>query len=145
MPTHFRHPSLDEHAPDIRQVYMHYTNIHSPVQTSVRRTRIISADIHQMGSGESRFTVLLIVGGKVTKTDSVVCWLFACLGLTSTETALVRSVTVLGRDKDCSSSVLLYVHRDRMEGRGAQDGHLDFHTAPAAVVLLNVLGCRLTY
>ena len=30
-----------------------------------------------------------------------------------------------------SSSLLLYVHRDRKEGRGAQeDGHLDFHTAP---------------
>ena len=24
--------------------------------------------------------------------------------------------------------MLLYVHRD--EGRGAQDGHLDFHTSP---------------
>ena len=35
-------------------------------------------------------------------------------------------------------------------GTGAQDGHLDFHTAPElfiaqdSVVLLNVLGCRLT-
>ena len=31
-----------------------------------------------------------------------------------------------------SSSVLLYVHRDHKDyqGRGAQDGHLDFHTAP---------------
>ena len=31
-----------------------------------------------------------------------------------------------------SSSVLLYVHRDRTDcsGREAQDGHLDFHTAP---------------
>ena len=30
------------------------------------------------------------------------------------------------------SSVLLYVHRDHKDykGRGAQDGHLDFHTAP---------------
>ena len=34
---------------------------------------------------------------------------------------------------------------------GAQDGHLDFHTTPelcysyGSVVLLNVLGCRLTY
>ena len=29
------------------------------------------------------------------------------------------------------SSVLLYVHRDRTDyqGRGAQDGHLDFHIA----------------
>ena len=30
-----------------------------------------------------------------------------------------------------SSSVLLYVHRDNIkefQGRGAQDGHLDFHT-----------------
>ena len=28
-------------------------------------------------------------------------------------------------------SVLLYVHRNRNSlGRGAQDGHLDFHTAP---------------
>ena len=34
-------------------------------------------------------------------------------------------------------------------GTGAQDGHLDFHTAPELcgddVVGLNVLGCRLTY
>ena len=32
----------------------------------------------------------------------------------------------------CSSPVLLYVHRDHKDysGRGAQDGHLDFHTAP---------------
>ena len=31
-----------------------------------------------------------------------------------------------------SSSVLLYVHGDRtgFQGQGAQDGHLDFHTAP---------------
>ena len=30
------------------------------------------------------------------------------------------------------SSLLLYVHRDRTnyQGRGARDGHLDFHTAP---------------
>ena len=30
------------------------------------------------------------------------------------------------------SSVLLYVHRDHKDclGRGAQDGHLDFHTVP---------------
>ena len=31
-----------------------------------------------------------------------------------------------------SSSMLLYVHRDRKdcERRGARDGHLDFHTTP---------------
>ena len=31
-----------------------------------------------------------------------------------------------------NSSVLRDVHRDRKDyqGRGAQDGHLDFHTAP---------------
>ena len=30
------------------------------------------------------------------------------------------------------SSVLRYVHRDHkdLQGRGAQDGHLDFHTPP---------------
>ena len=30
------------------------------------------------------------------------------------------------------SSILLYVHRDHkdQQGRGAQDGHLDLHTAP---------------
>ena len=39
-----------------------------------------------------------------------------------------RFHSFLGR----SSTVLLYVHRDRTDyqGRGAQDGHLDFHTAP---------------
>ena len=51
--------------------------------------------------------------------------------------------------------VLLYGHRNRRLVRdGSPDGHLDFHTAPelcvtfaaaAAVVFLNVLGCRLTY
>ena len=32
-------------------------------------------------------------------------------------------------------SVLLYVYRDHTDclGRGAQDGHLDFHTAPELV------------
>ena len=35
--------------------------------------------------------------------------------------------------------MLLYVHRDRTDylGLGAQDGHLDFHTAPD----LQVQGC----
>ena len=39
-------------------------------------------------------------------------------------TQLLSSVEATG----CSSSVLLYVHRD--QGRIAQNGHLDFHTAP---------------
>ena len=45
---------------------------------------------------------------------------------TSTFTQLLSSVM------SNSSSVLLYVHRDHKDyyGRGAQDGHLDFHTAP---------------
>ena len=36
-----------------------------------------------------------------------------------------------GCRKGSSSSLLLYVHRDHKdyEGRGAQDGHLDFHVA----------------
>ena len=44
---------------------------------------------------------------------------------TSTFTQLLSSDPV-------SSSVLLYVHRDSTDyhGWGAQDGHLDFHTAP---------------
>ena len=46
------------------------------------------------------------------------------------------------------SSMLLYVHRDHEDykGQGAQDGHLDFHTAPdlcslhsLAVQFINVL------
>ena len=63
--------------------------------------------------------------------------------------------------------VVLYVHRDRTEhqGRGAQDVHLDFHTASELCggpglpvpnkpygfcgrdgeVMLNVLRCQLTY
>ena len=34
--------------------------------------------------------------------------------------------------RSSSSSVLLYVHRDHKDyqGREAQDGHLEFHTAP---------------
>ena len=45
---------------------------------------------------------------------------------TSTFTQLLSS------NLGCSSSVLLYVHRDHKDcqGRGAQDVHLDFHTAP---------------
>ena len=45
---------------------------------------------------------------------------------TSTFTQLPSS------DVYCSSSMLLYVHRDHKDykGRGAQDGHLDLHTAP---------------
>ena len=43
---------------------------------------------------------------------------------TSTFTQLLSSECV------CSSSVLLDVHRDHKTGTGAQDGHLDFHTAP---------------
>ena len=39
-------------------------------------------------------------------------------------TQLLSSVKATG----CSSSLLLYVHRD--QGRIAQNGHLDFHTAP---------------
>ena len=42
------------------------------------------------------------------------------------------------------SSVLLYVHRDRTDcsGRGAQDGHLHFHTAPE--LCLNFFRCCFT-
>ena len=45
---------------------------------------------------------------------------------TSTFTQLLNSRTLLVR------AVLCYVHRDRKDysGRGAQDGHLDFHAAP---------------
>ena len=45
---------------------------------------------------------------------------------TSTFTQLLSSVIRFVR------SVLLYVHRDRKDCYrwGAQDGHLDFHTAP---------------
>ena len=40
----------------------------------------------------------------------------------------------------CSSSLWLYVHRDHKDywGRGAQDGPLDFHTAPASALILSV-------
>ena len=44
-----------------------------------------------------------------------------------------------------SSSVLLYIHRDHKdyEGRGAQDVHLDFHTAPELwVVWLGIFNVR---
>ena len=36
------------------------------------------------------------------------------------------------KSQQSSSSVLLYIHRDLKDykGWGAQDGHLDFHTAP---------------
>ena len=36
-----------------------------------------------------------------------------------------------GVRSSCSSSALLYVRKDRQDqGRGAQDGHLHFHTVP---------------
>ena len=45
--------------------------------------------------------------------------------------AVARRFFPAGPIKLCSSTMLLYVHRDRTDyGRGAQDGHLDFDTAP---------------
>ena len=50
---------------------------------------------------------------------------------TSTFTQFLISVNghVQVQVQCCFSSVLLYVHRDRNDysGRGARDGHLDFH------------------
>ena len=58
--------------------------------------------------------------------ERVVCFLSRCL--TSTEVTYVMLETGLV----VYGSVLLNVQRDRTDyqGRGAQDGHVDFHTAP---------------
>ena len=50
----------------------------------------------------------------------------------SSSTKSFPTVTVIVLIVLCSSSILLYVHRDHKDdwGRGAQDGHLDFHAAP---------------
>ena len=65
--------------------------------------------------------------------------------LTSTEAIFLRTVRdrdlrtatstitqLLGSESGSAHSVLLYIHSDHedRQGRGAQDGHLDFHTPP---------------
>ena len=67
-------------------------------------------------------------------------------GLTA---ASITDLLLVGWLKCCFTSI----ETVGLLGTGAQDVHLDFHTAPelcdtlrfGSVVLLNVLGCRLTY
>ena len=50
------------------------------------------------------------------------------------EVAVLGSPSIIVRTVSVDDEVLLYVHRNRrlikLLGTGAQDGHLDFHTAP---------------
>ena len=68
-------------------------------------------------------------------------WLPVLCCFTSTETLrtvrdrkprMVTTTFTQLLNSEAFSSALLYVHRDRRDyqGRGALDGHLDFHTAP---------------
>ena len=92
-----------------------------------------------MGSDESHFNVLFIVRDKVTVSTNHN--LFEEKGepkRNRAEVLLLTSLTPYRWAKPAQSgfnltdSVLLYVHinHEAYQGRGAQDGHLDFHTAP---------------
>ena len=107
----------------------HCTSLHCSLQCRFTSTETIST----VRDGEPRMDTSTFTHLLSSKTMNLVQCCFTSSEIIvkdgETMTATLTSSPLLRSETMNLGSVLLYVHSDYY-GRGAQDGHLDFHTAP---------------